>query len=223
MKRIFIIISTVLFITVLAFIYISGRETVNNESNEVNVEKDSGTKNSANEVSVKEDSVETNNSEKVEYFMYGSKTKMVLAYQAEKDGETIKEYIPESETLENYGLMVAVREQPSFSDPKQFRDEFVKNLKETTHKDSDVAFGDRTDENAYYIYFAIIDPNDKFVEHNVFKYMKNSEKDGIISYQWVLRDFMDDRKTSLDIKGGALDSFEDVNKSIYYMETTMVK
>jgi hypothetical protein len=120
---------------------------------------------------------------------------LVLAYEGEADGDSIKEYIPADENLESWTKLAAVREFEKLNDPKGFADEMVKQLEA---KDPPARYelleNDKTGE--VILDFIVWPADASFVEFNIFKYQKQ-DGGGLVSYQYALRAYGDEMEKFL--------------------------
>ena len=115
--------------------------------------------------------------------------KLGLAWQADNDGDTIKEFIPAGENLDTWKKLAAVREFPKVGNPREFAELMVQRLHEDSpDAPSTITKNDKTGE-------VVLDfvawPKDKsFVEFNVWKFRPRPEG-GIFAEQFAVRDYKD--------------------------------
>lgn len=145
-------------------------------------------------------------------FMYG-KTKFVLKSKEGDNEQTIEEYIPEGQNFDNYKDLFAIRTSRNVTDPKKFRDAFAQNLT-TKYKNKSVTIFDNKETGGYYLFFSVIDPGNTFVEYNGFKYMKNDQGEGIKNFQFVVRDYDDERMEHLKENGQAASLFKILDTAV---------
>ncbi|HEY4313260.1 MAG TPA: hypothetical protein VGN12_27665 [Pirellulales bacterium] len=108
-----------------------------------------------------------------------------LAYEAEADGDTIEEFIPADETLENWTRMAAIRTYEDVNDPMAVAEAVAKQLKEQKPPiDYDLLQNSETGDVA--ISFIVWGENAAFAEFNVFQYKKLGDS-GLAMYQYALR------------------------------------
>jgi hypothetical protein len=115
---------------------------------------------------------------------------LVLAYEGEADGDSIKEFIPSGENLDSWTRLAAVREHAKLNDAKQFANEMVQQLEE---KDTPAPYELLANEKTgdCILDFIVWSADGSFVEFNIFKYQKK-ETGGLLSYQYALRAYGDD-------------------------------
>lgn len=138
---------------------------------------------------------EANREAKPKEFLRFDGTTLVLAYQQEKDGDTLKEYIPEGETLERWTKLAGLYEYPNLSDPQAVVDAFVKRL---TERNADIPYEVKNDTKtgAVVIDFfiwpeeAASPETAEYVEYNVFKY-QTKPGGGLTAQQYAVRCYKD--------------------------------
>lgn len=115
--------------------------------------------------------------------------KLGLAWQADNDGDTIKEFIPAGENLDTWKKLAAVREFPKVGDAREFAELMVQKLREDSpDAPNTITKNDKTGE-------VVLDfvawPKDKsFVEFNVWKFRPRPQG-GIFAEQFAVRDYKD--------------------------------
>ena len=115
--------------------------------------------------------------------------KLLLAWQTDNDGNTIKEFIPKGETLEGWTKLAAVREYPTLKDARGFAEMMVQRLQEDSPgAPSKVTDGTKPGE-------VVLDfvawPKDKsFVEFNVWKF-RDQPNGGLLAEQFAVREYKD--------------------------------
>jgi hypothetical protein len=122
-------------------------------------------------------------------------TTLVLAFQQQKNGDTIKEYIPQGETLERWTKLAALYEYPDLNDPQAVVDALVKRLAE---RNADIPYDVRTDsKTGAIIVDFIIWPEEaasadvaEYVEYNIFKYQAKPGG-GLTAQQYAIRKYKD--------------------------------
>jgi hypothetical protein len=120
---------------------------------------------------------------------------LILAFEQKNDSGTIKEYIPEGESLHRWTKLAAVYEYPDLNDPQAVVDALVKRLNE---RNADIPFDVQTDsKTGAVIVDFIIWPKEAaspdvadFVEYNVFKYQPQVGG-GLIAQQFAIRQYKD--------------------------------
>jgi hypothetical protein len=116
---------------------------------------------------------------------------LVLAFQNNNDGDTIKEFIPAGETLERWTKLAALYEYPNLDDPQAVVDALVERLKK---RGSDIPYDVRTDSRtkAVIVDFLIwpegaARPEDaEYVEYNIFRY-ESKRGGGLTAQQYAIR------------------------------------
>lgn len=118
--------------------------------------------------------------------------KLKLAFDADAQGDTIKEYIPDGEKLDKWTKLASIREYPKLNDAHELAAAVVhevegKNLKADAHLK-------QNEETGETVIDFIVWPEDKsFAEFNVFKFHKN-EDGGITSEQYAVREYKEPEK-----------------------------
>ncbi len=112
-----------------------------------------------------------------------------LASQEQGSGRTLKEYIPEGETLETWTKLASVRQYDNLHDPKAVVGALIEELrKQYPESPSSVIQNPTTGE--VIVDFVVWPPDGSFVEFDVFKYQKRAEG-GLIAEQYALREYRD--------------------------------
>jgi hypothetical protein len=120
---------------------------------------------------------------------------LVLAFQNNNNGDTIKEYIPAGETLERWTKLAALYEYPGLDDPQAVVDALVERLKQ---RGSDIPYDVRTDSRtkAVIVDFLIWPEgsakpeNAEYVEYNIFRY-EPKRGGGLTAQQYAVRRYDD--------------------------------
>jgi hypothetical protein len=118
---------------------------------------------------------------------------LVLAFQDNNNGNTIKEYIPAGETLERWTRLAALYEYPDLDDPQAVVDALVERLK---RRGSDIPYDVRTDSRtkAVTVDFLIWPEgaakpeNAEYVEYNIFRY-EPKRGGGLQAQQYAIRSY----------------------------------
>jgi len=115
--------------------------------------------------------------------------KLKLAFDANSQGDTIKEYIPDGQTLQKWTKLASIREYPKLNDAHELAAAVIREVEEKNPKaDAHLKQNEETGET---VIDFIVWPEDKsFVEFNVFKFKKD-EKGGIASEQYAVREYKD--------------------------------
>lgn len=119
---------------------------------------------------------------------------MPLAWQNDKDGESIREYIPRDETLEHWTHLASIREYPSLNDPTQLGLALVETLKQRDPETPHAIV--RNEETGDVVVDFVVWPEEEsegdtqFVEFNVFKYSVRPEG-GVVAQQYAVRAYDD--------------------------------
>jgi hypothetical protein len=116
---------------------------------------------------------------------------LVLAFQDNNNGNTIKEYIPAGETLERWTRLAGLYEYPNLDDPQAVVDGLVEQLK---RRSSDILYNVRTDSltKAVIVDFLIWPEgttkpeNAEYVEFNIFRY-EPKRGGGLTAQQYAIR------------------------------------
>jgi len=118
--------------------------------------------------------------------------KLKLAFDANSEGDTIKEYIPDGEKLQKWTKLASIREYPKLNDAHELAAAVVREVEEKNPKaDAHLKQNEETGET---VIDFIVWPDDKsFVEFNVFKFKKD-EKGGIASEQYAVREYKEPEK-----------------------------
>lgn len=116
----------------------------------------------------------------------------LLAWEQEEGGATLREYLPEGETLEHWSHMVAVREWSHLSDPSAAADALL----EALARDNPLARSQKLAKPAtgeVLVDFVTWPADGSFAEFNVFRYGKAARGKGIVAFQLAWRGY-DDRE-----------------------------
>ena len=116
-------------------------------------------------------------------------TTLVLAAQEKSDDESIKEYIPEGQTLEAWSHLASVRTYANHQDPKMLAGALVKQVK-ANYPQSPCSLRDNAATGESLVDFVVWPPDKSFVEFNVFKYGKG-ENGGVVAQQYAVREYKD--------------------------------
>jgi cell division protein YceG involved in septum cleavage len=113
--------------------------------------------------------------------------KLKLAFDANSEGDTIKEYIPDGQTLKKWTKLASIREYPKLNDAHELAAAVVREIEEKNPKaDAHLKQNDETGETV--IDFVVWPEDKSFVEFNVFKFHKN-EDGGLTSEQYAVREY----------------------------------
>jgi hypothetical protein len=116
-------------------------------------------------------------------------TTLVLASQEKNAEESIKEYIPEGQTLEAWSHLASVRTYANHQDPKMLAGALVKQVK-ANYPQSPCSLRENTTTGESMVDFVVWPADKSFVEFNVFKYGKG-ENGGVVAQQYAIRDYKD--------------------------------
>ena len=114
---------------------------------------------------------------------------LVLRWEGENPGETIKEYIPADQKLDSWTRLASIRTYSELDDPAALAGGVIKQLKKD-YPDSPCAIIENPETGEVVIDFVLWPADLAFVEFNVFKYAKG-EDGGVIAEQYALRDYDD--------------------------------
>jgi len=115
---------------------------------------------------------------------------LILAFEGETDGDTIKEFIPADQTLENWTQLAAVRHYADLDDPKALAGAVVRKLRERNPPANfELLENESTDDIV--LDFIVWPEDGAFVEFNVFLY-RPAQGGGLVMYQYALRAYGDD-------------------------------
>jgi hypothetical protein len=118
--------------------------------------------------------------------------KLKLAFDANSEGDTIKEYIPDGEKLQKWTKLASIREYPKLNDAHELAAAVVRAVEEKNPKAD--AHLKQNDETGQTVIDFVVWPEDKsFVEFNVFKFHKN-EDGGVASEQYAVREYKEPEK-----------------------------
>lgn len=118
--------------------------------------------------------------------------KLTLAFDAISEGDTIKEYIPDGQTLEKWTKLASVREYPKLNDAHELAAAVVREVEEKNPK-ADAHLKQNEDTGETVIDFVVWPEDKSFVEFNVFKFHKN-EDGGVASEQYAVREYKEPEK-----------------------------
>lgn len=114
---------------------------------------------------------------------------MVLAWQGENPGETIKEYIPAGQKLDSWTKLASIREYSDLDDPKALAGALLRRLKEQ-YPQSRSSIIENPETGEVIVDFVVWPADASFVEFNVFKYQKQAAG-GVVAEQYALREYQD--------------------------------
>ena len=113
-----------------------------------------------------------------------------LSYEGEADGESIREFIPSDESLEDWTRLAAIREYPELNDPTAVAEAVTKKLDDSDPPiHYDLLENSKTGESV--LDFTMFPEDKSFAEFNVFCYRKQADG-GLASYQYAVRAYGDD-------------------------------
>ncbi len=112
-----------------------------------------------------------------------------LASQEEAQGQTLKEYIPDGESLETWTKLASVRQYDNLNDPRAVVTALIEQLKKQYPNSPSSAIQNPTTGEVI-VDFVVWPPDGSFVEFDVFKYRKHAEG-GLIAEQYALREYQD--------------------------------
>src|SRR5262249_505831 len=97
--------------------------------------------------------------------------KLKLAFDADSEGDTIKEYIPNGQTLKKWTKLASIRGYPKLNDAHELAAAVVREVEEKNPKaDAHLKQNEETGETV--IDFVVWPEDKSFVEFNVFKFHK---------------------------------------------------
>jgi hypothetical protein len=115
---------------------------------------------------------------------------LTMSYEAEADGESIREFIPSDESLETWTRLAAIREYPELNDPTAVAEAVTKKLDDSDPPiHYDLLENSKTGESV--LDFTVFPEDKSFAEFNVFCYRKQADG-GLASYQYAVRAYGDD-------------------------------
>ena len=118
--------------------------------------------------------------------------KLKLAFDADSEGDTIKEYIPNGQTLKKWTKLASIRGYPQLNDAHELAAAVVREVEEKNPKaDAHLTQNEETGETV--IDFVVWPEDKSFVEFNVFKFHK-IEDGGIVSEQYAVREYKEPEK-----------------------------
>jgi len=118
--------------------------------------------------------------------------KLKLAFDAKSEGDTIKEYIPDGQTLQKWTKLASTREYPKLNDAHELAAAVVREVEEKNPK-ADAHLKQNEDTGETVIDFVVWPEDKSFVEFNVFKFHKN-EDGGVASEQYAVREYKEPEK-----------------------------
>lgn len=118
--------------------------------------------------------------------------KLKLAFDANSEGDTIKEYIPDGQTLKKWTKLASIREYPKLNDAHELAAAVVREVEEKNPK-ADAHLKQNEDTGETVIDFVVWPEDKSFVEFNVFKFHKN-EEGGVASEQYAVREYKEPEK-----------------------------
>jgi len=112
---------------------------------------------------------------------------LIFAFQGENPGESLKEYIPQGETLTSWTRLASIREYPKLNDPMAVVANLVSFLKQQNPKAPS-----KTMQNSVTgeVVVDFVTWTNEFAEFNVFKYAKKPGG-GLIAQQYAVREYKD--------------------------------
>lgn len=113
-----------------------------------------------------------------------------LTSQARENDDSIQEFIPKGETLENWTKLAAIREQSELDDPATTAKGMAKDLRKQYPKSPFKVMVNKKAGEAM-IDFVVWPEDGSFAEFNVFRYAKRPGG-GLLSQQYALRAYGDD-------------------------------
>jgi hypothetical protein len=114
---------------------------------------------------------------------------LVLRWEGENPGETIKEYIPADQKLDSWTRLASIRTYAELDDPGALAGSVIRQLKKD-YPDSPCAIIENPETGEVVIDFVLWPADLTFVEFNVFKYSQG-EDGGVIAEQYALREYDD--------------------------------
>ncbi len=110
---------------------------------------------------------------------------LVLAFEGNDSGATIKEFIPAGETLDSWTKLAAIRQFDHLDDPVAYGVATVEELKQK-HPQSPSSLNKNPKTGGVILDFVVWPEDASFVEFNVFLY-DNRPGGGLVSQQYALR------------------------------------
>lgn len=115
---------------------------------------------------------------------------LTMSYEAEANGESIREFIPSDESLETWTRLAAIRDYPELNDPTAVAEAITKKLDDSDPPiHYDLLENSKTGESV--LDFTVFPEDKSFAEFNVFCYRKQADG-GLSSYQYAVRAYGDD-------------------------------
>ncbi len=115
--------------------------------------------------------------------------KLLLAWETDNDGNTIKEFIPSGETLENWTKLAAVREYPTLNDARGFAEMMVQRLAADS-PDAASKISDGAKPGEVVLDFVMWPKDKSFAEFNVWKF-RDGPNGGLVADQFAVREYKD--------------------------------
>jgi len=125
---------------------------------------------------------------------------LTLAWE-DKDvfGDTIKEFIPADQTLDNWTRLAAAFEYPKIDDPREFAEGMVEQLTKDNPK-TEYELLVNSESGEVILDFVAYPEDGSYAEFDVFQYRKK-DGGGLVAYQYALRAYGDAKEqfvTALD-------------------------
>jgi hypothetical protein len=133
----------------------------------------------------------TDDATKTEEVMFDGQ-KLKLAFDANSEGDTIKEYIPNGEKLQKWTKLASIREYPKLNDAHELAAAVVREVEDKNPK-ADAHLKQIEDTGETVIDFVVWPEDKSFVEFNVFKF-KKSDEGGVASEQYAVREYKEPEK-----------------------------
>jgi len=109
------------------------------------------------------------------------------AFQQSQGEQYIVEYIPSAESLDKWSTMFAVRKQEIPSAPLEHAIKLAQSITQQNPKlGANVHFKKETPDKAMVTFIAV---GGDIVEYNIWKFMKVKGYNGLISYQFAIRNY----------------------------------
>jgi hypothetical protein len=124
--------------------------------------------------------------------------KLFLAWQANNDGDTIKEFIPTGQNLDTWTKLAAVREFPKLNDARGFAEMMVQKLREDS-PDAPSTISENKNAREVVLDFVAWPKDKSFVEFNVWK-LRELPGGGIVADQYAVRDYTDPEGFAKNLK-----------------------
>ena len=113
--------------------------------------------------------------------------KLSHAFEQAQEEQFIVEYIPAGETLEKWSTMFAVRKQNIPSTPLDHAIRLAQSITQRNPKlGANVIFHEDNPEKAMVTFIAV---GGGVIEYNVWKFMKTDGFNGLVSYQFAVRNY----------------------------------